>query len=552
MASAARIGDTVSVHECGVTPTAATGSPNVFINGIAAHRVGDTNTAHPYAPVTCPTHETALTSGSPNVFVNGQPLGRVGDPYSCGITVTSGSPDVLINESYTPTKTSEPLMRSYTTSKLNVLEMIAALTIFNQIKEHSQLTKIQRDDVLVGGIFKTVEDYNDQIEDVLSGQPQYAKDVQSFRGAQGSYVKGKWIPYEEFITKYKDQLDSFGKLNDQRKRLREQMYEFDETTKSLKLKSNITLLQAQYRTISDIMMETQKVMIDNMHHQNIADILWKHSSIVLDKPIIIERIHKLYDTSYEDNASKPVKNASTYSATVVNAKDIDIESLRKKEKMFFIIPAGSKVIHTGGLADFAEILVSGDTLNAAKIKMNGTVYAALNTLQDGKLLDSETIKEIREIYVSRNNSEPPKWWADLMDDVENTSKPKSWRLNLLLVVLTGTTSWFSDTEEYWDIWKSSDMKQLNAALTKYYGESTWDMAQFGNANIPFHDRMDNLALAMFVQTVDVLSTLPFAAFGVAEKHILEDNIVEGWIYLMEGLGDLEEAIEDLLTPPEGW
>jgi uncharacterized Zn-binding protein involved in type VI secretion len=91
--------DTVSVHECGVIPNCDTGSPDVYVNGKKVHREGDNNTAHPYLPppAGCPTHATALSSGSPNVYVNGHQIGRLGDPYSCGITITSGSENVFAN-----------------------------------------------------------------------------------------------------------------------------------------------------------------------------------------------------------------------------------------------------------------------------------------------------------------------------------------------------------------------------------------------------------------------------------------------------------------------
>jgi len=99
MPKVSRIGDTVSVHECGVTPTAMNGSGDVYCNGISVHRVGDMNTSHPFLPAVsgCPTHSTALVKGSPNVYVNGKPLARLGDPYGCGISLTKGSPNVYSN-----------------------------------------------------------------------------------------------------------------------------------------------------------------------------------------------------------------------------------------------------------------------------------------------------------------------------------------------------------------------------------------------------------------------------------------------------------------------
>jgi uncharacterized Zn-binding protein involved in type VI secretion len=97
MIGISRVGDTVSVHECGVVPTAAIGSSDVFTNSISTHRQGDANTSHPYAPppAGCPTHTTALSSGSGSVYVNGKQVSRIGDPYGCGITLTQGSGNVF-------------------------------------------------------------------------------------------------------------------------------------------------------------------------------------------------------------------------------------------------------------------------------------------------------------------------------------------------------------------------------------------------------------------------------------------------------------------------
>lgn len=94
MPVACRLGDMSAGHD-GYNPRPNVGgSPNVFINGIPAHRVGDLWPTHnnPFAP-----HEGVLAQGSPNVFVNGMPLGRVGDKISCGDTVAQGSPNVFVN-----------------------------------------------------------------------------------------------------------------------------------------------------------------------------------------------------------------------------------------------------------------------------------------------------------------------------------------------------------------------------------------------------------------------------------------------------------------------
>ena len=69
-------------------------SPNVFINGKGAGRVGDAYPAHG-CPVH-PPHGGAISSGSSSVFINGMPAGRVDDSVSCGGSVAEGSPNVII------------------------------------------------------------------------------------------------------------------------------------------------------------------------------------------------------------------------------------------------------------------------------------------------------------------------------------------------------------------------------------------------------------------------------------------------------------------------
>jgi len=66
------------------------GSPNVFVNGKEAVRVGDEVTPHGDSP-----HNSAVMSeGSSTVFVNGIALCRAGDAASCGDNA-SGSDNVF-------------------------------------------------------------------------------------------------------------------------------------------------------------------------------------------------------------------------------------------------------------------------------------------------------------------------------------------------------------------------------------------------------------------------------------------------------------------------
>jgi uncharacterized Zn-binding protein involved in type VI secretion len=68
-----------------------TGSPDVFINGNPAVRVGDQVRPHGRRA-----HRGAtMVSGSDTVFINGLPAVRAGDVASCGHTI-SGSDNVSI------------------------------------------------------------------------------------------------------------------------------------------------------------------------------------------------------------------------------------------------------------------------------------------------------------------------------------------------------------------------------------------------------------------------------------------------------------------------
>lgn len=92
MPAVCRKGDTCTGHG-GFPPRANDeGSPNVFVNGIPAHRQGDHWVTH-CAGDSC--QDGALSGGSSSVFVNGKALGRIGDDVSCGSVVASGSGDVF-------------------------------------------------------------------------------------------------------------------------------------------------------------------------------------------------------------------------------------------------------------------------------------------------------------------------------------------------------------------------------------------------------------------------------------------------------------------------
>ena len=93
MSSATRLGDLGSGHDFCGDRNLASASPNVFINGKGAGRVGDS-----YTPHGCefhPVHVGVIAAGSQTVFVNGRRIGRIGDGISCGGSVIEGSPNVF-------------------------------------------------------------------------------------------------------------------------------------------------------------------------------------------------------------------------------------------------------------------------------------------------------------------------------------------------------------------------------------------------------------------------------------------------------------------------
>ena len=66
------------------------GSPNVFVDGTPAVRIGDAVAGHGNSPHDSP----VMAAGSGSVFVNGIPVCRAGDSASCGHPA-SGSGDVF-------------------------------------------------------------------------------------------------------------------------------------------------------------------------------------------------------------------------------------------------------------------------------------------------------------------------------------------------------------------------------------------------------------------------------------------------------------------------
>jgi uncharacterized Zn-binding protein involved in type VI secretion len=90
MPAAVRYGDLCTGHDtCRPRPNVQA-SRNVFINNLGAHRYGDRWTIH------C-LHSGNQASGSSDVYVNGLPQARVGDVVSCGSHNLTGSFNVYVN-----------------------------------------------------------------------------------------------------------------------------------------------------------------------------------------------------------------------------------------------------------------------------------------------------------------------------------------------------------------------------------------------------------------------------------------------------------------------
>ena len=89
-----RISDSCTGHDdCPGVPLAS-GSHNVYANGIPVGRVGDSYSTHACEQHT--PHTPVLAGGSGTVYVNGIPVSRIGDGVSCGGSVAAGSPNVII------------------------------------------------------------------------------------------------------------------------------------------------------------------------------------------------------------------------------------------------------------------------------------------------------------------------------------------------------------------------------------------------------------------------------------------------------------------------
>lgn len=99
MPAVSRKGDSLSTgHICASTTTLDTpGQGTCFANSILIARVSDPTVPHPNPPAPpCPDHVANVNAGSPNVYVEGLAVARIGDSTDAG-AMTSGSGNVFAN-----------------------------------------------------------------------------------------------------------------------------------------------------------------------------------------------------------------------------------------------------------------------------------------------------------------------------------------------------------------------------------------------------------------------------------------------------------------------
>ena len=99
MPAVSRKGDSLTTgHICTSTTTLNTpGQGTCFANSILIARVSDPTVSHPFPPAPpCAPHVANVNAGSPNVFVEGLAVARIGDSTDAG-AMTSGSGNVFAN-----------------------------------------------------------------------------------------------------------------------------------------------------------------------------------------------------------------------------------------------------------------------------------------------------------------------------------------------------------------------------------------------------------------------------------------------------------------------
>jgi uncharacterized Zn-binding protein involved in type VI secretion len=645
-------GDTVSVHECGDIPNASAGSSNVFINGKPAHRVGDSNTSHASVPSpSCAPHSTNLSSGSPNVFVNGQPLARIGDPYDCGIKLTSGSSDVVVNDPQNPAisannititndnqsilawfnETSEAASKAITKviydnglalDKDSIVEMLTTIIFGDLAKYEPRADKIvtEKDgnaaaiaakyitvaaavaekNILtrsyIEGII-SIDEYLSKIKELHFKDDASIRAAQTFRGGEGYRCAGAPCGLAKFMSLYKPQILEYEDLTKRYRFLREKLYNLTKAASNLSPKSASDILDDVYplddpkilKITADIGFDDQKelikverkiallekFLIENVAHNDLAQYLWKYSSFTLDKPVYIKREPRKYAHMYPEGTTttqfvqgyliRPENPGSTYSATVIDFKDVEVnEGIKVK---YYLIPAGTRVIHTLEMADRKEILIRGEDLIRSNKMYVGSALQEMLIERESSKLKVEKLRNAMEEFKLRNpDKEIPKFAQEVLDKWDAFDKAAlkataiiaggaavtyvSWPAIVLIVAVTGLTSWFLNDEEYWAIWDSDNLGELESSLAKYYGITSQEAIGSSTGA----DRLNQLALWKSVQAVDVVTSAPFATLGWGMKAGW-DNTERGWMYLMENIDELlidgDKALTELLTPPDG-
>ncbi|MDL2280315.1 PAAR domain-containing protein [Selenomonadales bacterium OttesenSCG-928-I06] len=94
MPAQTRIGNKNTGHDACPSVSLIEGSPDVFINGQKAGRVGDHYASHSCKDHS--SHQDYIAQGSSTVFINDVPAGRVGDPVIIGGSVAEGSSNVFV------------------------------------------------------------------------------------------------------------------------------------------------------------------------------------------------------------------------------------------------------------------------------------------------------------------------------------------------------------------------------------------------------------------------------------------------------------------------
>jgi len=91
LAAVHRLGDLCTGHGCWGGRVNVGASPDVYVNGLGWHRVGDPWATH--CCIAC--HGSVARTGSETVFVNAKAACRVTDDVACGSKMMTGSTTVF-------------------------------------------------------------------------------------------------------------------------------------------------------------------------------------------------------------------------------------------------------------------------------------------------------------------------------------------------------------------------------------------------------------------------------------------------------------------------